>query len=95
MNDIKSSRKAAEVLGLNTPIERRDLLNSTLLAAGTALLHCVAPFKLMAEEDWTGYGGVGDYAISNGNTQSVMAAGHQIRDRVFDPATSDVTDTGE
>ena len=48
-----------------------------------------------ATEDWTGYGGIGDYANSNGNTLEVMTAGHQIRDRVFDSLPPDTIDTGE
>lgn len=31
---------------------------------------------------WTGYGGVGDYRWSNGNTEAVMEAAHGIRDRL-------------
>src|ERR1041384_604420 len=46
-------------------------------------------------DDWTGYGGVGDYANSNGNTRAVLDAGHQIRDAVFESLPADVTDTGE
>jgi spermidine dehydrogenase len=46
-------------------------------------------------DDWTGYGGIGDYASSNGNTLPVMQAGHQIRDGVFETLPSDVIDTGE
>ncbi len=78
--------KENKTLGLDTQIERRDLLNSTLLAAGGLLLSSVTPLQLLAEEDWTGYGGVGDYAPSNGNTYDVMTAGHKIRDRVFEVA---------
>jgi spermidine dehydrogenase len=84
-----------EALGLNAPIDRRDLLNATLLAAGSVLLHSIAPVSLLAEEDWTGYGGIGDYANSNGNTYEVMTAGHRIRDRVFEAAPVDAIDTGE
>jgi spermidine dehydrogenase len=84
-----------DALGLNAPIERRDFLNATLLGAGSALLHSVAPFNLLAQEDWTGYGGVGDYAGSNGNTYEVMTAGHKIRDRVFESAIVDAIDTRE
>ncbi|HTU43867.1 MAG TPA: NAD(P)-binding protein [Bryobacteraceae bacterium] len=91
----KSEPPGDEALGLNTPIERRDLLNSTLLAAGAVLLHSVAPFQLLAEEDWTGYGGMGDYADSNGNTYDVMTAGHKIRDHVYESARADAIDTGD
>ena len=48
----------------------------------------------IAKEGWTGYGGTGDYAESNGNTFEVMGAGHQIRDHVFaDPPVAE--NTGE
>jgi spermidine dehydrogenase len=83
-----------DALGLNACIERRDFLNSTLLAAGAALLEAGAPLQLLAQEDWTGYGGIGDYADSNGNTYDVMTAGHKIRDHVFESAPAPI-DTGE
>jgi spermidine dehydrogenase len=47
------------------------------------------------EDDWTGYGGLGDYANSNGNTLQVTEAGHQIRDAVFESLPASVIDTGE
>ena len=84
MADGKTKKSGDDALGLNTPIDRRDLLNSTLLAAGSVLLGEITPLQLLAEEDWTGYGGVGDYASSNGNTYDVMTAGHKIRDGAFE-----------
>jgi spermidine dehydrogenase len=48
-----------------------------------------------SDDSWTGYGGVGDYANSNGNTQAVFEAGHQIRDGLFDGPAAAVVDTGE
>ena len=84
-----------DALGMNEPIERRDLLNSTLLAAGGVLLQSLAPLQLLAKEDWTGFGGVGDYAASNGNTYEVMTAGHKIRDHAFDSALPEIIDTRE
>jgi spermidine dehydrogenase len=95
MSDDKQRKPGDESLGLNTPIERRDLLNSTLLAAGSVLLGSMTPFQLLAEEDWTGYGGIGDYSESNGNTYEVMTAGHQIRDRVFERKAVAPLDTRE
>jgi spermidine dehydrogenase len=95
MSNSKANEPGDDALGLNTPIQRRDLLNSTLLAAGSMLLNSIAPFQLLAEEDWTGYGGVGDYARSNGNTHEVMSDGHKIRDRVYERASMDAIDTGE
>lgn len=95
MPDAKTNQPGDDALGLNAPIERRDLLNSTLLAAGGMLLNSITPFQLLAEEDWTGYGGIGDYARSNGNTYEVMADGHKIRDHVFDREPVNAIDIGE
>lgn len=84
-------------LGLNSRICRRDFLNSTLLASGSLLLGPLSPRDLIGQEqdDWTGYGGVGDYSDANGNTAAVMNAGHAIRDHVFDSPPSDAIETGE
>ena len=76
-------------------ITRRDFLNGTLLASGAALVSAACPFQLMAEEDWNGASGVGDYAGANGNTHQVMADGHTIRDHAFERAPKTVEDTGE
>jgi len=84
MAQEKRRESGDDALGLNTPIDRRDLLNSTLLAGGAILLGGLSPLELLAKDDWTGYGGVGDYADSNGNTYEVMTAGHQILDRVIE-----------
>ena len=75
-------------------ISRRDFLNGTLIASGAVLMNAVSPLKMLAEEDWTGYGGVGDYASSNGNTYEVATAGHAIRDEKY-ARSKDVVDTGE
>ncbi|HVI06683.1 MAG TPA: NAD(P)-binding protein [Candidatus Binatia bacterium] len=79
-----------------TPITRRDFLGSTLLASGAVLLSDLTPAQLLAQQDdFTGYGGVGDYANSNGNTWPVLAAGHKIRDGIYDSLPKDVIDTKE
>lgn len=80
---------------MDQPIDRRDFLNSTLLASGSVLLSGLAPAQLLAADDWNGYGGVGDYAHSNGNTAEVMNAAHRIRDHAYDSLPADITDTGE
>jgi len=80
-------------LGMDASITRRDFLGSTLLASGAALLSQRAPAQGL--DDFTGYGGLGDYANSNGNTREVMLAGHQMRDGVYDKSAGDVVDTGE
>ena len=84
-----------QALGMDQKICRRDFLNSTLLASGSVLLGSLSPRQLLARDEWTGYGGVGDYANSNGNTFDVMSAGHQIRDHVFGSLPADTVDTGE
>lgn len=84
-----------KTLGMNERISRRDFLNSTLLASGALLMSSVSPAQVMAQDDWTGYGGVGDYSKSNGNTQAVLDAGHRIRDGEFDDFPKNVIDTGE
>ena len=79
-------------------ITRRDFLGSTLLASGAALLGGANPVELLADQmkdDFTGYGGVGEYGASNGNTFEVLEAGHAIRDAVYDPLPDNVIDTGE
>lgn len=87
-------------LGMDAPITRRDFLGSTLLGAGAVLLPARTPAEAAgqqgaAADDFTGYGGLGDYADSNGNTRAVVLAGHQMRDGVSDRAGVEATDTGE
>ena len=92
---------ADKALGMdNEPaVTRRDFLNATLLASGSLLLNPISPSQLLAsnseKDDWTGYGGVGDYANSNGNTRSVLEAGHEIRDGLFESVPANLIDTGE
>jgi spermidine dehydrogenase len=79
-------------------ITRRDFLGSTLLGAGAALLEGVSPAQLLGtsgEDDWTGYGGVGDYRHANGNTREVLQAGHRVRDGAYNSLPADPIDTGE
>ena len=94
---MSNEKTHARTLGIHQPICRRDFLNSTLLAAGGVLLGPLNPQQLLAADadDWTGYGGIGDYANSNGNTLEVMNAGHQIRDGFFESLPSDTIDTDE
>ena len=89
-------------LGRDPDITRRDFLNATLLASGGLLLSPASPLDLLQakaasnfEDDWTGYGGVGDYANSNGNTTAVLEAGHQIRDGMFETLPSNLIETAE
>ena len=47
------------------------------------------------DESWTGPGGVGDYAKSNGNTHEVVNAAHTFRNGDIDARIGNAADTGE
>jgi len=67
-------------------ITRRDFVNGVLVGTGASLLGMPAPLRAQGLTDaWTGYGGVGDYAGSNGNTAAVVNAAHGIRDGRYEP----------
>ena len=80
-------------------------LNATLLGSGAALLHRPAPLHArprqasspLPEEvpNWGGYGGIGDYANSYGNTEPVVRAAHAVREGRFDKLPPETIDTGE
>jgi spermidine dehydrogenase len=69
-------------------ITRRDFVGGTLIGAGAALLGAAAPAYARRQSgnsnvsmtglgpDWTGPGGIGDYAGKNGNTADVVNAAH-------------------
>lgn len=83
----------------DTNFTRRDFLGSTLLASGALLLGPLSPAELLAQQsqqdEFTGYGGIGEYSNSNGNTLPVLQDGHKIRDAVFNPLPANVVDTNE
>ena len=92
----KPNQPGDDSLGMNATITRRDFLGSTLLASGAALLGGLTPAELLAESDnFTGYGGEGEYRASNGNTWPVLQAGHKIRDAAYDKLSKEIADTGE
>ena len=83
------SRKPPHAFGPH--ITRRDFLNGVALGVGGALLGPAAPARAAPAAgfaiprpslgpDWYGYGGVGDYRLSHGNTPEVVAAAHRLRD---------------
>jgi len=78
------------LLGLGLPITRRDFLNGTLL--GTAGIVAGLPATQgaaaasAAADSFTGYGGVGDYRLANGNTWPVVQAAHRLRDAQYPAA---------
>jgi spermidine dehydrogenase len=74
-------------------VTRRDFVNGTL-ATGSSLLLDVPPRDIGWDLEWDGYGGVGDYARSNGNTSAVMRTAHAMRDGQFERLPR-VVDTGE
>ena len=76
---------------------RRDFLNATLLGAGALLLDLPAPSRLFAQSErpWGGYSGVGDYSVSNGNTEDVVRYAHAMRDGKYETAKTSPVDTGE
>lgn len=95
-SDATSRMPGHAMLGMDASITRRDFLGSALLASGAALLESVTPAELLAaQDDFTGFGGVGEYSPSNGNTFDVIKAGHTIRDGLYDPLPKDIINTGE
>ncbi len=89
--------------GFRNRITRRDFLNGVALGAGSCLLARMAPglaarpgsdAGLTLGVDWYGYGGVGDYRQSHGNTPEAIRAAHRLRDRGFDLSGLDF-DTAE
>src|SRR3989440_4082076 len=81
-------------LGMNEPISRRDFLNGALLAGAGFLLPGQAP-TISPADAFNGYGGIGDYRHSNGNTWDVLSAGHALRDGAFEQRLANATETGE
>ena len=97
-SDRDAHASGADRLGMHEPISRRDFINGTLVAGAGMWLGGRAratPFAPDAADAWTGYGGIGDYARSNGNTYEVMSVAHAIRDGKFERAIAHATDTGE
>ena len=82
-------------LGMNEPISRRDFLNGALLAGAGILINGRMADAGSLADDWNGYGGVGDYRRSNGNTWEVMSTAHAMRDGSFERSVASAIDTGE
>src|SRR5580658_4001614 len=89
-------------LGMQGPVTRRDFVNGVLVGSGAALVAGTAGFRSAAASNpnvpsgspWTGYGGIGDYRWSNGNTELVRDAAHGIRDHRYpDEPTMPVDET--
>lgn len=89
-------------LGMDCPISRRDFVNGVLAGSGPTLLSAKSPAAARSAPTpnltpsgsaWTGYGGVGDYRWSNGNTEAVRDAAHGIRDHLYPDAELPIEDT--
>ena len=90
--------------GLDQHITRRDFVNGVAIGFGAVLLggaatgHAqqVAPTPAVSpDEDWYGFGGVGDYRLSHGNTPQAMAEAHRIRDGIGSSGLADPVSTEE
>lgn len=91
-----SSKRNADAADLGDEITRRDFIGATLIGAGAMLLSSGCPARARElGQSWTGFGGVGDYRFSNGNTAEVVCSAHRIRDGVYATGLRNVIDTGE
>ncbi|MGI9626790.1 MAG: NAD(P)-binding protein [Longimicrobiales bacterium] len=78
-------------IGFGAHVTRRDFLNGVVFGVGAALTGsvagCAEPIRetapLLLGDDWYGYGGVGPYRDSHGNTPEVVSAAHRLRDGSF------------
>ena len=84
-----------ERLGLNEPITRRDFINGTLAVGAGLWAGGGLRLDNSAADEFTGYGGIGDYRHSNGNTYEVMSAAHAMRDGTFEKSIARAADTRE
>jgi spermidine dehydrogenase len=90
------TRSHDERLGLDAPISRRDFLNGALVAGAGALVRDhLPPLQTAGDDDWTGYGGVGEYRHANGNTYDAMNVAHMMRDGMFEARIARAGDAGE
>jgi len=82
-------------LGMNEPISRRDFVNGVVVAGAGLFLHGEVPATISPADAFNGYGGIGDYRCSNGNTWEVMTTAHAMRDGNFEHSIARAVDTGE
>jgi spermidine dehydrogenase len=81
---------------INPKITRRDFLNAVLLGSGALLLDLPAPAKLFAQEQsWEGFGGIGDYKSSHGNTERIARILNEFDLGKFKDPPDQVIDTEE
>ena len=80
---------------MNESISRRYFLNGALVAGAGILLRGQLPATDSLADAWNGYGGIGDYRHSNGNTYDVLTTAHAMRDGKFERSIASAIDTGE
>jgi spermidine dehydrogenase len=79
-------RDEEKKLGMGAAITRRDFAAGMLLGSGAMLLDLPAALANQPTPTntdhawWTGYGGVGDYRNSHGNTWEALTQAHALRD---------------
>lgn len=88
---MSASESERRRLGLDAPITRRDFVNGVLMSTGAfasaaSASAAASPAAAESHDVFTGYGGVGDYALANGNTWPVVQAAHRLRDGRYDAA---------
>ena len=100
-NKKNTGRKHRRPATFESAITRRDFLNGVMLGAGTSLLSTRAPLLASGpplaspDQAWYGFGGIGDYASSHGNTPEVVTRAHDIRQGRFDNLPGDaIEDAG-
>ena len=88
-------------LGLNKKITRRDFIyiSAAAVVAGSGIpKYLRASGQSISDIDgWYGYGGIGDYASSHGNTPETLKVAHGMRNGEFNSSSfqSKTIDTGE
>lgn len=82
-------------------------MNAASLGVGGVLMEGLTPAQLIVAQkpnkyaragswgEWYGYGGVGDYAPSHGNTPEVMQVAHEVRDGRYDGTPVEIIETRE
>jgi spermidine dehydrogenase len=84
MKSSSETNTGDKLLGMDRKITREDHVSEPMLAEGDGKGPRI--YGLTAE-DWNGYSGIGDYSRANGNTHATMAAGHGIRDSLYDTSS--------
>jgi len=93
-------KKSDIELGLDRAITRRDFIQGSSLVLGGAVAGigtaaAQSDYAFDVGPGWYGPGGVGDYAMSHGNTPDVIRVAHEIRAGRYDDPLRDAIDSGE